>query len=467
MKRPRALSSVLVITVLSASVLVWAAIYGVGILLMYWPASGGFDRQLRIFADGLVKVAVQDVEPDVLRQSLLGVNLVVSEFAGDVENNSAVGFNLWRADGEWAAGSPNVPRVHAGAVGATGFFDAVLNGEEYRVYARWTADRAYQVEVLHSARGRRTDFNSVMLSPASIVAPLLVGLPLLLLPVLFVVRYGLKPLRKLSDELSARKPDDLTPIQMGDLVSELRPVVDEVNGTMERLDALLRRERNFLADAAHELRTPLAVISAQVDDVLHAGTPEARKEAERGLQAGLGRVNRLVSQLLMLARFEARADKGEPADVADVVRDVLAAHAPEARARSIQLAYRGPDQVPVGCAHHTLESALSNLISNAIRYGREGGQVVVRIDLEASLAFIVSVCDDGPGLPEMERARMFDRFWRGSENRASGSGLGLAIVAAAVRQHNARIHVTEGIGGEGLCVIVNVPSPEGVYFGEG
>ena len=463
MKTPPSLSNVLVVTVVVASALVWAAIYGIGIALMYWPASGGFDRQLHVFAEGLAKVAGEDMTPEQLTQALYGVNLVVPEFAGDTEHKDAAGFNLWDAAGNWVAGSPNVPRVKPADADATGFHDAVLAGEAYRIYTRWTDNRKFRIDVMQTEQGRRADFNSVMLSPASFVAPLLVGLPLLLLPVLFVVRCGLKPMRKLSDELAARKPDDLTPVRMDELVAELQPVVTEVNGTLHKLDDLLRRERNFLADAAHELRTPLAVISAQVDDVLHADTPEARAEAERGLQAGLGRANRLVGQLLTLARFEAKADKGEPADVADVVREVLAAYAREAREKSIQLAYRGPDQIPVGCAHHTLETALGNLIGNAIRYGRPGGQVIVRVDLEASLAFVLSVCDDGPGIAPEERARMFDRFWRGSQSGASGSGLGLAIVAAAIRQHNARIQVADGIDGRGLCVKISVPGPDGSY----
>lgn len=465
--RPPSLSKVLFFTVLLASALVWAAIYGVGLALMYWPGSGGFDRELKMFSDSLLKVAESSRSIEQFRASATGVNFVVAEFARDSgHERHAAGYNVWQKNGQWVAGSPNVPRLRPGRTGVTGFYDAELAGKSYRVYTTWAASNTLRIDVMQTEQGRWANFNQVMLSPASIVAPLLVGFPLLLLPIFFVVRCGLKPLQQLSCELSARSPDDLKPVDVGEMVTELQPVVGEINGTLARLDALLRRERDFLADAAHELRTPLAVISAQVDDVLHAETPAARAEAERSLQAGLARTNRLVSQLLTLARFEARADKGEPADVADVVREVLASFAHEARAKSMQLAYRGPDQVPVGCARHSMESVLGNLVGNAIRYGRVGGQVIVRLDLAASLAFDVSVCDDGPGIPPDERPRMFDRFWRSSQGGASGSGLGLAIVAAAVRQHNARIRVEDGMGGQGLCVIVSVPSPDGRYLGE-
>jgi two-component system sensor histidine kinase QseC len=460
MKAPPSLSNVLVVTVLLGSALVWVAIYGVGFALMYWPDSGGFDRQLRIFADGLTRVAEQDLEQDTLQQSMLGVNLVISEFAGDTPHHDAAGFNLWRADGQWVAGSPNVPRLQASSRGTEGFFNAMLDGEDYRAYVRWTTNRTYQVEVLHSARGRRTDFNAVMLSPVSIIAPLLVGLPLLLLPVLFVVRCGLKPLRKFSAELSARKPDDLTPIQMGDLVSELRPVVDEVNGTLGRLDALLKRERDFLADAAHELRTPLAVVSAQADEVLRATSSETRAEAAGRLKVGLGRANRLVNQLLTLARLEAQADVHMTHDdAADIVRECLAAYAQEAGARSIELAYQGPDHLAVGRTGHLFEGIIGNLVANAIRYGHEGGQVLVRIEpASGGETWTLSVCDDGPGIPLSDRERIFERFRRGSQMGAAGSGLGLAIVASAARQMGAQLKTGDGLEGRGLCVQVSWPA---------
>ncbi|WP_230970853.1 ATP-binding protein [Nitrogeniibacter aestuarii] len=459
MKAP-SLSKVLVVTVLLGSVLVWVAIYGVGLALMYWPASGGFDKQMRIFADGLAQVSEQDLDQDALQQSMLGINLVISRFAGDTPHNDAVGFNLWRADGQWAAGSPNVPRQRASSPGTEGFFDATLEGEDYRGFVRWTANRVYQIEVLHTARGRRTDFNAVMLSPVSIVAPLLVGLPMLLLPVLFVVRCGLKPLKKFSEALSARKPDDLTPIQTGDLVSELRPVVEEVNGTLGRLDALLKRERDFLADAAHELRTPLAVVSAQADEVLRAVSPEARTEAAAVLKAGLGRANRLVNQLLTLARLEAQADmEATDDDAADIVRECLAAYAQEARTRSIELIYQGPDHLAVGRAGHLFEGIVGNLVANAIRYGHAGGQVLVRMEPSCDgETWTLSVSDDGPGIPLEDRERIFERFRRGSQLGAAGSGLGLAIVASAARQAGAEIELGAGLEARGLSVRVSWPA---------
>lgn len=440
-----------------ASALLWAAIYGVGMALMYWPESGGFDRQLALFGQGLRQVAESNPASEGLQDALRGVDTVVKAFASDPDAaKGTVGFNIWKGGNTWLTGSGHVPAQRARRVSVDGFYDMTLAGESYRVYSAWTADRALRIDVLQSHAGRSADFNNVMLSPASIVLPLLVAFPLLLLPVLIVMQCGLKPLRALARELASRRPDDLKPVHVDELLAELEPVVAEVNSTLGRLDALLKRERDFLADAAHELRTPLAVVSAQADEVLRAATPEARDESGRGLRAGLDRANRLVNQLLVLARLEARADDADgPADAADIVRDSLAAHAREAREKAIQLAYRGPDHVPLAGAGHALESIVGNLVGNAVRYGRSGGQVIVRIDTHDDTdACELSVCDDGPGIPPGERARLFERFRRGSQLGASGSGLGLAIVASAARQFGARIEVGEGLGGKGVCFVL-------------
>lgn len=458
---PPSMTKILGVTLLVASVLVWAAIYGIGMALMHWPESGGFDHQLTILSRGLGKIVESSRSPEDMRASISGANLVLAEFADngahadDVAHTEDVAvFNVWRNDGTWIAGSPNVPRVQTGPFMATGFHDAEIGGEPYRVYAAWARGHDYWIEVMQTKRGRQADFDSVMLGPASLLTPLLAGFPLLLLPVLWVVKCGLKPLRQLSCELAARPPDDLKPVEMEELVPELQPVVDEINSTLERLRELLRRERDFLADAAHELRTPLAVIGAQVECVLQADNPTARSEAERGLKVGLDRANRLVNQLLALARLEAQADDlVAPGDAADIARDCLAAYSREAKSKSIQLAYRGPDHLPIKQTGHALESIVGNLVGNAVRYGREGGQVIVRIDEGSSGSFGLSVCDDGPGISQEERSRVFERFCRGSQAGASGSGLGLAIVASAARQVGARIQIDDGIGGRGVCFI--------------
>lgn len=457
-RKPLSWIRIQMIGLLLASALIWAAIYGVGMALMYWPESGGFDRQLALFGQGLRTVAETHPAPEGLQDALRGVDTVVKAFASDPDlAKGTVGFNIWQAGNTWITGSEHIPNRRARRVAVEGFYDMTLAGESYRAYSMWTADRALRIDVLQSHAGRSADFNSVMLSPASIVTPLLVGFPLLLLPVLIVMQCGLKPLRTLARELASRKPDDLKPVHVDDLLAELEPVVAEVNGTLGRLDALLKREREFLADAAHELRTPLAVISAQADEVLRAATPEACSEAGRGLRAGLDRANRLVNQLLIMARLEARADDADgSADAADIVRDGLAAYAREAREKAIQLAYCGPDHVPVGGAGYALESIVGNLIGNAVRYGHTGGQVIVRIDTHNdSGACELTVCDDGPGIPAEDRARLFERFRRGSQLGASGSGLGLAIIASASRQFGARIDVGEGLGGKGVCFAVS------------
>src|SRR5690606_38177047 len=145
------------------------------------------------------------------------------------------------------------------------------------------------------------EFDRVMLSPAALVLPLLLGIPMLMLPVWLAVYTGLSPLRRLVGELAQRQPGDLSRLKTPAVHAELAPVVDELNSTLGRLQELLQRERQFLADAAHELRTPVALVSAQVDTLLHAGAGNEREEAARRLGHGVERASRLVNQLLALA----------------------------------------------------------------------------------------------------------------------------------------------------------------------
>lgn len=438
---------------LTSSILVWAIVYAVGIAIMYWPETGGFDRQLVYFSKGLAKVAETNRNVEAMNAATEGINLVLMEFSENSGYSDADSYNIWKKDGAWVAGSPNAPHNKASSSHIAGFQDVEIGGESHRVYAAWTSGNNYWIEVMQAKRGRRAEFNNVMLSPASVLIPLLVGFPLLLLPVLLVVRCGLKPLKKLSGELAARQPDDLHPIEVGELVPDLRPVVDEVNRTLARLRDLLKRERDFLADAAHEIRTPLAVISARAESVLAASDPAARTEAVLGLKTSLGRANRLVNQLLALARFDARADDvSGSVDAADIIRDSLAAYSREASSKSMQLTYSGPDHFLLTDGGHALASIVGNLVGNAVRHGQACGRVDVRLygDVQAGIARL-SVCDDGPGIPREDRAQIFDRFRRGSRSGVPGSGLGLAIVASAARLLDARIDISSGLGGQGIC----------------
>jgi len=363
------------------------------------------------------------------------------------------------ARGGRVARGDEAPDVDADPAAPDGFTDIGLDGRAHRLLRRWTPDRAYRVDVTQSIASREHTFDAVMFSGDGL-RPLLVGVPLLLLPVWLAVHTGLRPLRRLSREIADRSPSDLRPLAVPAEYRELAPVVTELNATLARLQGLLDRERAFLADAAHELRTPLAVVSVQCDTLIQSRAPEDRDAAASCLRQGLARANRLVGQLLALARLEAgRPVAPAPVDVADVVRDTLAALAPAADVSGIELAYAGPDHHVLSCAPEALESVLDNLVGNAVRYGQPGGRVEVALSCDPA-GLHLAVRDDGPGIAPTERARVFERFHRGEGARASGSGLGLAIVASAARRLGARIEVGDGLGGRGVSIALRWHAPQ-------
>lgn len=439
----------LMLALLGAYVLAWGAMLVLSHISMSAAGSGEFDKDMRSVSDVIEQVLVDSTRP--ADAALHGVALkIVADGQRFGADGAYLGFQVHDAAGRLLArgGSEAVPLADDGR---SGFFVVGDGPDEQHVYRRWTADHAYRIDVQQSAAAR-TRMIGAGLSSAVTVAQLLIGFPVLLLPVWLAVRTGLRPLLSLSQDLAARSPADLQSIQVAQPYRELRPVVDELNGTLARLQALLQRERAFLADAAHELRTPLAVIAAQCDTLKRSRDDAERDAAAQRLERGVARSMRLVNQLLALARLEAGVEQRlERVDLADVARDCLALHADEAQARGIELGYDGPDTLPVHSPGHAVETVLHNLVGNAIRYGRADGRVEVSLATpdDGSGECVLQVADDGPGIAPAERAQVFERFRRGvaaaSASNASGSGLGLAIVQAAARQLGARIDLGDGL----------------------
>lgn len=450
----RSIARRLFLTVLAASAAVWVAVYLQGLVWVYLAGSGNFDRELHVLTHALANTVQTQSDEPALAIALQGARATVdarAQVLGEPADFSA--FNVWRRDGTRLASSANAPAHEFGQPTQAGFFDAELAGVRYRVHREIVADGRFRIETLQTTASRRQVFDEVMLSTAGLLVPLAVGVPLLLLPAWLAVRAGLRPLSRLSGELATREPHDLEPLRTPHVYAELAPVVGELNAAMQRIRAMLQREREFLADAAHELRTPLAVIAAQCELLVHTRSASEREQAELRLRSGVARASRVVNQLLVLARLQAEVeDEPVPVDLANLARETLALHEGEARARSIGLAYGGPDRLRIHGPRQAIESALGNLVGNAIRYGREGGLVELEITLDAARGLRVAVCDDGPGIPAELRSVVLERFRRGPNPGASGSGLGLAIVASAARHLGADLAMQDGPAGTGLCV---------------
>ncbi len=438
------------LALLLACVLVWGAIYTLGHWMVYAEESGSFDREMLALAQSLTRLTEAATDDEGRLVAMLeGVGAKIasdSEVLGYPEGFLAFivldsqGRLLARA----GAGPQQVPD------GPDGYAD-LAGAQAYRAYRTQSADGRYRIVVTQSTRSRRLNFDSVMISREGLLQPLLVAFPLVLLPVWLSVHSGLRPLRRLSSELAQRRPGDLAPLRVTARYAELEPLVRELNTTLARLHALLQRERSLLADAAHELRTPLAVISAQRDRWIHSSSAEERHQATQRLDLGIARAGRLVGQLLALARLDAEGPhEAASVDLADIARDSLAIQAAEAHSRGIELSYRGPDQAPCRGPQQAFESIIDNLVSNAVRYGRVGGRVELQLERQAG-RMRLEVRDDGPGIAPALQDRLFERFVRGAHDGQNGSGLGLAIVRSAARRIDADIELGPGLDGRGVA----------------
>lgn len=290
--------------------------------------------------------------------------------------------------------------------------------------------------------------------------PLLYGLPLLALPLWLLFRLGFAPLKRIGAQISARSAHDLTPLPATRYV-ELAPLVNAVNSLMARLQQRLDREHEFLADAAHELKTPLAVIQLGAEE-LDQADGRARDEARERLRLGVQRATHTVHQLLALARSGADAlDLSKTRhDLVDLVRERIAQASGLAVKRRIELELVAPEQIAMWLNRESLCSLVDNLVDNAIKYSPVGGHVTVAL-VETGEVLALTVSDQGPGIPPELRQRVFERFVRlQGDEPCHGSGLGLTIVERAAAQHGATVALLDGAEGRGLTVKVSFPRSE-------
>ncbi|HYD42860.1 MAG TPA: ATP-binding protein [Anaeromyxobacter sp.] len=281
------------------------------------------------------------------------------------------------------------------------------------------------------------------------VVPLALLLPVLALLVWTIVGRGLAPLSRLADAVTARTPDSLDPVDERGVPLEALPLVRSLNDLLERLRGAMAAQRAFVADAAHELRTPLAALKLQLQLAERAPEGPERAAALAELAGGLERGAHLVAQLLTLARQDpgaAAAAAPTPVSLPALVEHAVADHHVVAEAKGIDLGAARVDAAVVEGDPAALRTLLANLVDNAIRYTPAGGRVDVSAGLEGGAPFL-EVADTGPGIPPAERERVFARFYRLPDAPAQGSGLGLSIVKAIADRHGAAVALSETPGG--------------------
>lgn len=363
-------------------------------------------------------------------------------------------------------------RVHADAGGAAGdtvgsprfptdrwqqgFRDAASAGQIWRVFGTSDgAGRLVEVALRHDVKGKFADRVAVhILHPLWIAIPLLAGL------IWLSVRWGLRPLREITSAVERRSPDDMRPLGVGAAPDEIRPLLEALDRLFGRIARLLERERHFAADAAHELRTPLAAIKTHAQVARQERDPDKSAAALDGVIEGADRGTRLVEQLLVLSRLDQDRAIGAagPVNLAAMVVDCVATAAPKAAADGLDLGISGApgkQAVVIGNAD-LLRVLLRNLLDNALRYTPAGGEVTVSLET-LDQAVILRVCDSGPGIPAKLRERVFDRFYRVLGSGQQGCGLGLSIVARIVALHGGAVEFKDGTGKTGFAVVVTLP----------
>jgi len=361
----------------------------------------------------------------------------------DEENFDFV-IQVWTADGLRVFQSTARAELPQRAV--LGFSTVQARGTTYRLFS--VAAGAQVIQVAQDMAARREMAGTLALRT---VSPMLVMVPLLMLVVWGVVSASLAPVSRVRQQVATRQADDLSELNEEDLPDEIHPLVHELNLLFHRVRQAFDAQNNFVADAAHELRSPLAALKLQVQGLRRAADDATRDVAINRLNAGIDRATRLVEQLLVLARQQSNSAVGAkavPIDLTTLARLALADAAGSAAARQIDLGLVQGDPGIVMGHEAALRILMRNLLDNAIKYTPAGGTVNLAIRCHDGQT-LLTVDDSGPGVAVEDRQRVLDRFYRVAGTEGSGSGLGLAIVKTIADLHHATLSIdrSESLGG--------------------
>ena len=319
-------------------------------------------------------------------------------------------------------------------------------------------NRLVLVQVAETLEKRRALANQII---KGVILPEFIILPVALTLLWFALTRGLSPLTTLQERIRSRRPDDLSPIDSSGVPEEISPLVRSLNDMLARLSQSIQLQKRFIADAAHQMKTPLAGMRMQSELAMRQSDRQEIQQSLEQLSKSSQSATRMINQLLALARAEnpsAQAMPFESVDLRALARETVQEWVQAAMAQRIDLGFEAEEQAPVVRGNPTmLREMLNNLIDNALRYSRAHGHVTVRVRSRANMYAVIEVEDDGPGIPAPERTPVFDRFYRILGSETEGSGLGLAIVKEIVTYHAADIRIDDNPNGKGCLFRISIP----------
>lgn len=406
----------------------------------YWGAAG----ELAGLLDGQLEYVARHVSVDGGRVHVDRGNTYAERLRDD--RIDAVVLQVWRR-GQLEYTDDDRTRLPAPA--HDGFLDVTVAGQKWHTFALQRGERTIQVGQAQDER-----WEALARVAVHLLWPLVAAVGALAVALWFGIGQALRPVRVLATELRDRDADRLRPVSVAAVPVEIEPLLTAVNDMLRRLDQSIGAQKRFVADAAHELRTPVMALMVQAQLADSAGNDRERLAAVGELRAGTERLARLAQQLLNMARIEPGSVpvQRREVDLAELAREVVMEHADAAERKQIDLGLVAREPVFVLGVKEHLGMLLRNLVDNALRYTPPGGRVDVCVRHSGEQLAALEVKDDGPGIPESERGRIFERFRRGPDQRESGTGLGLAIVKGIAEEHAARIEIAEGLGGKGVCL---------------
>jgi two-component system sensor histidine kinase QseC len=433
------LNNRLLILALTTVVLIWIA----AIILTYYDARKEFDE--------ILDAHLAQTASLLIVQASHELNEIETEHAPLLHKYSRhVAFQIWEGGRVLRLHSANAPAM-ALSKEESGFSNNVINGISWRVFSIWDESGK---NLIHVAELNEVRDDMARDIASNLLKPLLFSLPLLSFLLWVAVARGLHPLVKLTSEVALREPKNLAPLDASTVPKEVVPLIERLNSLFVRIDTSMQNERRFTADAAHELRTPVAAIKAQAQVALGASNEEDRIRALNNVILGCNRAVHLIEQLLTLARIDTLGNEStEHCHLNKIAIEVISAIAPTAIRQGIHLELIDDDEGVIPGNAMLLQILLRNLVDNAVRYTNPGTSIQIKISHVLEKIYL-TVSDNGPGIAKEEITRVTERFYRPVETRASGSGLGLSIVKRIAEIHDATLKIEAQPEGSGLQVTV-------------